>query len=132
MLNQFVRPRPNVRLIKFLKPVNDYLCLKGVPLLRDIPVLNRIIGFRGICNVRHVDFPQSDQDRLSAVCDGEKIVFMAPNHPEFFTDWMLDKYVTSRCCTMAASWATHGCGQRAWQGYAKFLAGQQSDCANSW
>lgn len=94
-------------MIKILKPVNDVLFLKGVPLLRDIPVLNRIIGFRGICNVRHVDFPQADQDRLSEVCKGDKIVFMTPNHPEFFTDWMLDKYVTSRCSPMAANWATH-------------------------
>jgi len=108
MLNEFVRPRPNARLIRFLAPVNNILCLKGVPLLRDIPVLNSIIGFRGICNVRHLDFPKADQDRLAAVCGQGKITFLAPNHPEFFTDWMLDKYVTTLTCPNAANWATHG------------------------
>ena len=63
MLNKFARPRPNATMIKFLKPVNDVLCLKGVPLLRDIPVLNRMIGFRGICDVRHIDFPKTDRKK---------------------------------------------------------------------
>ena len=108
MLNKFVRPKPNAMLIRALAPVNTVLCLKGLPLLRDIPGLNRIPGIRGICNVRHIDFPKADQDRLSKICAGDKIVFLAPNHPEFFTDWMLDKYVTSLTCTMAANWATHG------------------------
>ena len=108
MLNKFVRPKPNRTMIKILAPVNNILCLKGIPVLRDIPVLNAIPGIRGICNVRHIDFPQSDQARLKAICGGDKIVFLAPNHPEFFTDWMLDKHVTSLTCKMAANWATHG------------------------
>ncbi len=108
MLNEFVRPKPNPTLIRFLVPVNNIMCLKGVPVLRDVPVLKRIPGIRGICNVRHIDFPRAELDRLKAICGGDKIVFMAPNHPEFFTDWMLDKYVTSQACKMAANWATHG------------------------
>ena len=62
MLNEFFRPRPNKQLIRFLGPINKVLCLKGLPGLRDVPGLNRIIGFRGICNVRHIDFPQTDCD----------------------------------------------------------------------
>ncbi len=108
MLNTFVRPRPNSKLISFLAPVNNIFCLKGLPGLRDVPGLNRIPGIRGICNVRHIDFPSADLDRLKDICKGDKIVFMAPNHPEFFTDWMLDKHVTSLACKMAANWATHG------------------------
>ncbi len=108
MLNTFVRPKPNPTMIKFLIPVNNIMCLKGVPGLRDVPGLNRIPGIRGICNVRHIDFPEAELDRLKAICGGDKIVFMAPNHPEFFTDWMLDKHVTSLASKMAANWATHG------------------------
>ena len=108
MLSKFVRPKPNKTLIRFLAPVNNILCLKGIPALRDVPILNRIPGVRGICSVRHIDFPQADQNRLAAVCGKGKIAFITPNHPEFFTDWMLDKYITSLSCPMAANWATHG------------------------
>ena len=34
--------------------------------------------------------------------------FLLPNHPEFFTDWMLDKDIIARAAPQAASWATHG------------------------
>jgi hypothetical protein len=33
--------------------------------------------------------------------------FFAPNHPEFFTDWMLDKEILSRSAPLAACWATN-------------------------
>lgn len=107
MLNKFARPRPNETFIKALAPINNIFCLKGIPFLCDVPFLNSIPGIRGICNVRNIDFPQADQNKLRAICGNRKIVFLAPNHPEFFTDWMLDKHVTSLTCKMAANWATH-------------------------
>ena len=42
-----------------MTPVNRILMLKGVPLLRDLPPLNRVPGFRGIANVRQIDFPDA-------------------------------------------------------------------------
>ncbi len=120
MLNKFVRPKPNKTLIRVLAPVNNILFLKGLPLLRDVPGLNRIPGIRGICDIRHIDFPQTDQDRLSEICNGGKIVFITPNHPEFFTDWMLDKHVTSLTCQMAANWATHDVVNGLGKGMQKF------------
>ena len=108
MLNEFVEPKPNNKLIKRLVPLNRYFMLKGIPVLRDIPGFRKIPGLRGLCNVRHIDFPQEDQDRLAAACGEGKITFIAPNHPEFFTDWMLDKHVISLVAKKAACWATHG------------------------
>ena len=35
------------------------------------------------------------------------MVFITPNHPEFFTDWMLDKELAARYAPMMANWATH-------------------------
>ncbi len=37
-----------------------------------------------------------------------KATFITPNHPEFFTDWMIDKEIIARVSPLAASWATHG------------------------
>ena len=108
MLNEFIEPRPNKTLINILAPVNRYICLKGLPVLRDIPGLNRLIGCRGICNVRHIEFPQSDQERLKSAWGSGKASFITPNHPEFFTDWMLDKHIISLVSPLAASWATNG------------------------
>jgi hypothetical protein len=91
-----------------MTPVNRILMLKGVPLLRDLPPLNRVPGFRGIANVRQIDFPDADCARLAAVCGAGKATFLTPNHPEFFTDWMIDKFVVSKVSPLAASWATNG------------------------
>lgn len=82
--------------------------LRGLPLLRHIPGLNRFPPFRGLCNIPVIDLPRADEERLAAVIGPGKATFIAPNHPEFFTDWMIDKEVLSRVAPMAASWATNG------------------------
>jgi len=87
--------------------------LKGIPILRDLPVFRKIPGLRGLCNVRHIDFPQEDRNRLAASCGMDKngqgkITFIVPNHPEFFTDWMIDKHIISIVAKKAACWAIHG------------------------
>jgi hypothetical protein len=58
--------------------------------------------------VRRIDLPRADESRLAAVCGPGKATFIAPNHPEFFTDWMIDKEIVGRVAPMAASWATNG------------------------
>jgi hypothetical protein len=107
-LETFVAPEPSVLLIKAMTVVNRVLMLRGVPGFRDISPLNRIAGLRGIANVRHIDFPEPGRDRLAAVCGEGKATFITPNHPEFFTDWMIDKEIASHVCPLAAFWATNG------------------------
>ncbi len=107
-LDTFVAPEPSVPLIKALTVVNRILMLRGVPGFRDLPPLNRIAGLRGIANVRHIDFPEPDRARLAAACGEGKATFITPNHPEFFTDWMIDKEIASHACPLAAFWATNG------------------------
>ncbi|MBX3569350.1 MAG: hypothetical protein KF914_14920 [Rhizobiaceae bacterium] len=70
--------------------------------------LNRAITLRRVAAVREFDFPKADEERLRAVCGPGRATFIAPNHPEFFTDWMIDKEVLSRVAPMAAAWATNG------------------------
>lgn len=121
MLTTFVKPRPSAALIRVLEPVNRVLNLRGVPLLRNIPLVNRIPGMRGLTNITKIDFPKSDLARLRDIANPETAAFLAPNHPEFFTDWMIDKEVMARLDITPGCWATHGvvngmgrCAQRFW------------------
>lgn len=104
----FVAPRPNRALIRIMSAVNRVVMLRGVPGFRDLLPFNRLAGLRGVANVRHIDFPATDQQRLKACCGEGQATFITPNHPEFFTDWMIDKEIVSRVSPLAASWATHG------------------------
>lgn len=106
-LDEFVAPRPNFALIGAMTTVNRIVMLKGVAGLRDLPPLNRVAGLRGIANVRTIDFPEADRARLAGVCGPGKATFLTPNHPEFFTDWMIDKEISARVCPKAAFWATN-------------------------
>jgi hypothetical protein len=95
-LDVFVPPRPSQWLIRAMTPVNRAFMLKG------------FLGLRGVCDIRTIDFPESEQAKLASVCGEGKATFITPNHPEFFTDWMLDKEISARLCPRAAFWATNG------------------------
>lgn len=95
-LDTFVAPRPSEWLIRAMTPVNRAFMLKG------------ILGLSGVCDIRVIDFPASEQAKLASVCGDGRATFIAPNHPEFFTDWMLDKEISARVCPRAAFWATNG------------------------
>jgi hypothetical protein len=107
-IDVFVAPRPNPALIRIMTVVNRIVMLHGIPGFRDLLPFNRLAGLRGVSNVRHIDFPGTDRQRLKASCGEGKATFITPNHPEFFTDWMIDKEIVSRVSPLAASWATHG------------------------
>jgi hypothetical protein len=62
---------------------------------------------RGLCDVVGIDFPRADEDRLLLAVNPSTAAFIAPTHPEFFTDWMLDKELSARVAPLMASWATH-------------------------
>jgi hypothetical protein len=107
-IDTFVPPKPNRALIRVMTAVNRVFMLKGIPFLRDLWPVRKVPPFRGLANIRHLDFPAEDEARLKAVCGPGKATFITPNHPEFFTDWMIDKEVIARVSPLAASWATHG------------------------
>ncbi len=91
-----------------MTPVNRIVMLKGIPLLRYVPGLNKFAPFRGLANVRRIDFPSADMARLKATIGPGKATFIGPNHPEFFTDWMIDKEILSHVAPEATAWATNG------------------------
>jgi hypothetical protein len=106
-LETFVPPRVSPRLVDALVPLNRWLCLAGTPGLRDLPKLRAIPGFAGLCDVRDVIFDADEEDALADRVASREGVFLTPVHPEFFTDWMLDKELSARCAPRMLAWATH-------------------------
>lgn len=106
-LTTFAAPRPRRWLIAALVPVNRVLCLGGIPGLRRLPLLGRVPGIRGLADVVRMDLPPDAKARLKSGVNGQTAAFVVPNHPEFFTDWMLDKELCTRVAPMTANWATH-------------------------
>lgn len=106
-LDTFVAPAPSPLLIAALAPVNRWLCLGGISGLRNLPVIGRVPGVRGLSDIREIDLPREDEWRLRSAVNRETVAFLGPNHPEFFTDWMLDKEVLARVSPLAACWATN-------------------------
>ena len=106
-LDEFVAPRPNFALIGAMTAVNRIFMLKGVVGLRDLPPSNCIAGLRGIANIRTIDFPELINGAWRRPVRPDKVTFLTPNHPEFFTDWMIDKEISARICPKAAFWATN-------------------------
>lgn len=107
-LDEFAPPQLWLGFSRAMSWVNRILMLHGIPLLRDVPGLRRIPGIRGLADVRKIHVAESDIARLKALCADEGATFLLPNHPEFFTDWMLDKEIIARAAPECASWATNG------------------------
>ncbi len=127
-------PTPSARLIQLTGVGVRWITLTGWPLLgaalrhfRRSSMLRGLPGFSwlsrlggGLLQIRHIDFPEADQVRLQDIASSGSGVFLAPNHPEFFTDWMIDKYLSATAFPMVASWADwmivngHPLAQRFW------------------
>jgi len=82
-------PRPSAALIHALGPVNRHLVL------------------RGLLHLQEIDFPAADVERLRSAVNPGTAAFLGPNHPEFFTDWMLDKEISRRVSPLMAHWAAY-------------------------
>lgn len=106
-LTTFVAPKPKPWLINALTWVNRYVMLKGTPVLRNWPLIKHLPLIRGLCDIRYIDFPAADVERFAKSTAPSNACVITPNHPEFFTDWMLDKELAARFAPYMASWATH-------------------------
>lgn len=107
ILTTFVKPVPDKSVMKMLVHINRILNLKGISFLKYIPFINKLPLVRGLCDITKIVFSKEDEDRLRSCINSDNVVFIGPNHPEFYTDWMLDKEISSRVAPVMASWATH-------------------------
>jgi hypothetical protein len=85
----YLDPRPSAALIHAVGWLNRGLIL---------PHLTRLAAF---------DLPRADLGRLRAAVRPGTAAFLGPNHPEFFTDWMIDKELSSRVSPLMAHWASY-------------------------
>lgn len=106
-LNTFVKPKPQPMVMNLLVHVNRWINLKGTSLLKWIPLVNKMPFIRGFCDITKIEFSQEDETRLRSYIHNQSVAFIGPNHPEFYTDWMLDKEISARVAPLMASWATH-------------------------
>lgn len=82
-------PRPQPALIRLLGPVNRALMLRGALQLRSL------------------ELPAADLARLRAAVNPRTAAFLGPNHPEFTTDWLIDKEISCLCSPLMAHWASY-------------------------
>jgi hypothetical protein len=82
-------PRPSPALIRALGPVNRHLLLTR---------LLRLSEFR---------VPAAELARLRAAVNPGTAAFLGPNHPEFMTDWLIDKEISRLVSPLMAHWASY-------------------------
>ena len=102
------RPRPNATVMWLLGMVNRWFLLRGLPVLRLIPLVRDLPLGHGYFWVRGIDLPAADRAALEAAVNPTTVAFLGPNHPEFGTDWMIDKEVSTYVAPRMASWADRG------------------------
>ena len=100
-------PAPSAALMWLLGSVNRWL-LFGLPLLRRIPFIRDLPLVHGYFWVRDLDFPAVDRATLASAVNEGTVAFMGPNHPEFGTDWLIDKELSTLVAPRMASWADRG------------------------
>ena len=102
------RPAPSAGLMWMLGIVNRWLLLQGLPFLRRIPFVRDLPFVHGYFWIRDIECPDADRARLSHAVHANTAAFLGPNHPEFGTDWLIDKEVSTWCAPRMASWADRG------------------------
>lgn len=106
-LTTFVAPRPSRIMVAATALINRMFMFNHVPLLDRVPFLNRIPGIAGLTRIKHVEIPSADVARFEEAVNSQTVAFIGPNHPEYTTDWLLDKVLATKFAPMMASWATH-------------------------
>ena len=76
-------------------------------LIHALGLLNRFVVLPRVLRLRALDFPPADLARLRAAVRPGTAAFLGPVHPEFMTDWMLDKEVSRRVSPLMAHWASY-------------------------
>jgi hypothetical protein len=76
-------------------------------LIHAMGVLNRRAILPGLLRVRAIDFPDEDVRRVRALVRPGAAAFLGPNHPEFTTDWLIDKEISRRVSPLMAHWASY-------------------------
>ncbi|MEP6729590.1 MAG: hypothetical protein ABJE10_03075 [bacterium] len=101
-------PRPNAALMWLMGVVNRWFFLCGLPVLRLIPFVRDLPLVHGYFWIRAIDLPAADRRAFENAVNRGTVAFMGPNHPEFGTDWLIDKELSTLVAPRMASWADRG------------------------
>ncbi|MDB4899577.1 MAG: hypothetical protein JWN53_1385, partial [Gemmatimonadetes bacterium] len=88
--------------------MNRWFLLYGPPVLRHVPWVRDLPMVHGYFWVRRIDLPAADCAVLERAVNRDTVAFMGPNHPEFATDWLVDKEISTLVAPRMASWADRG------------------------
>ena len=101
-------PTPSPALMRFVAIANRWFLMRGLPLLRHIPGVRDLPLIRGYFRIRNIEILSTHWHRLHQAVNRHTVAFLGPNHPEFGTDWMIDKEISTFCAPHMASWAERG------------------------
>jgi hypothetical protein len=110
----FVKPKPSRLVMGIMSPVNRYLILMGIPSIRrlsvlwQLPLICDLPGPGSTAKVQSLDFPESEREKFRQYINPQTAAFVGPNHPEFWTDWGLDKLFSDAISPRMAHWAWYG------------------------
>ncbi len=76
-------------------------------LIHLLGVVNRAWMLPAVLKLRRFDLPKADEARLRAAVNPDTVAFLGPAHPEFLTDWMVDKELSRRVSPLMAHWASY-------------------------
>lgn len=76
-------------------------------LIHLLGAINRFAILPGLLKLRRFDLPAADLARLRAAVNAGTAAFLGPNHPEFLTDWMVDKELSRLASPLMAHWASY-------------------------
>ncbi len=101
----FTEPKPNRIVMRLSGVLSEWLLLQGVPGLRRVPTVRDLPLMGGYFKVSRVVIAPEDDAIIRETTDPKNAFFIGPNHPEFTTDWLLDKYISRRYAPEISSWA---------------------------
>jgi hypothetical protein len=76
-------------------------------LIHALGVLNRFALLPGMLRITGFDLPAADARRLRAAVNRDTAAFLGPGHPEFLSDWLVDKELSRRSSPLMAHWASY-------------------------
>jgi hypothetical protein len=75
-------------------------------LIHALGLVNRFVVLPGIVRLQAIDFPRADIEKLRGAI-ASRPTFLAPHHPEFMTDWLIDKEISRIVSPLMAHWASY-------------------------
>ena len=79
-----------------------------MPLVWNLPLVRDLPNPGSTAKVLSVDFPESEIAKFKQYINPDTAAFVGPNHPEFWTDWSLDKYFADLVSPQMSHWAWYG------------------------